>query len=50
MHQYKDQGLYSLEKNTPSYSHRDRHYKSKTVVKPSQVYNGDPFTNKASFS
>ena len=31
-------------KNTPFYGYRNPHYKPKTVSRPSQVYNGNPFT------
>ena len=42
-------GLYSLKK-TPSYGYRIPHYKPETVWWPSQVYNGNYYTNKmASF-
>ena len=33
-------------KKTPSYGYRDPHYKPKTVWRPSQVYNGNPHTDK----
>ena len=29
-----------------SYSYRNPHYKLKTVWRPSQVHNGNPYTNK----
>ena len=31
-------------KKTPSYGYRDPHYKPKTVWRPSQVYNGNPYS------
>ena len=34
----------------PSYQYRDSHYKPETVVRPSQVYNGDPYTRKMASS
>ena len=37
-------------KKTPSYGYRDPHYKPKTVGRPSQVYNGDPYTDNTAFS
>ena len=36
----------SIHKKTPSYWYRDPHYKPKTVWRPSQVYNGKPYTDK----
>ena len=37
-------------KKTPSCWYRDSHYKPETVVRPSEVYNGDSYTRKtASF-
>ena len=33
-------------KKTPSYQHRDSHYKPETVVRPSEVYIRDPYTRK----
>ena len=33
-------------KKTPSYGYRDPHDKPKTVWRPSQVYNGNPYTDK----
>ena len=33
-------------KNMQSYWYRDSHYKPETVVRPSQVYNGDSHTHK----
>ena len=33
-------------KKTPSYGYRDPHYKPKTVWRPFQVYNGNPYTDK----
>ena len=38
-------GFY-FTKQVPPYGHRNPHYKPKTVWYPSQVYNGNPFTNK----
>ena len=35
---------------TPSYGYRDPHDKPKTVWRPSQVYNGNPYTDKTVFS
>ena len=35
-------------KKTPCYGYRDPHYKPKTVWRPSQVYNGNPYTDKTS--
>ena len=37
-------------KKTPSYGYRNPHYKPKTVWRPSQVYNGNPYSNKTAFS
>ena len=37
-------------KKTLSYGYRDPHYKPKTVVRPSQVYNGNPYTDKTASS
>ena len=37
-------------KTTPSYGYRDPHYKPKTVWRPSQVYNGNPYTDKTASS
>ena len=37
-------------KKTPSYQYRDSHYKPETVVRPSEVYNGDPYTHKTASS
>ena len=37
-------------KKTPSYQYRDSHYKPETVVRPSQVYNGDSYTRKTASS
>ena len=37
-------------KKTPSYGYRDPHYKPKTVWRPSQVYNGNPYTDKTASS
>ena len=37
-------------KKTPSYVYRDPHDKSKTVWRPSQVYNGNPYTDKTASS
>ena len=34
-------------KKTPSYWYRDSHHKSETVVSPSSVCNGDPYTSPA---
>ena len=33
-------------KKMPSYGYKDPHYKPKTVWRPSQVYNGNPYTDK----
>ena len=33
-------------KKTPSYGYRNPHYKPNTVWRPSQVYNGNPYTDK----
>ena len=33
-------------KKTPSYGYRDPHDKPKTVWRPSQAYNGNPYTDK----
>ena len=35
---------------TPSYGYRDPHYKAKTVWRPFQVYNGNPYTDKTASS
>ena len=35
---------------TPSYGYRDAHDKPKTVWRPSQVYNGNPYTDKTASS
>ena len=35
---------------TPSYGYRDPHNKPKTVWRPSQVYNGNPYTDKTASS
>ena len=37
-------------KKTPSYGYRDPHNKPKTVWRPSQVYNGNPYTDKTASS
>ena len=37
-------------KKTPSYWYRDSRYKPETVVRPSEVYNGDPYTHKTASS
>ena len=37
-------------KKTPSYQYGDSHYKPETVVRPSKVYNGDPYTRKTASS
>ena len=37
-------------KKTPSYQYRDSHYKPETVVRLSEVYNGDPYTRKTASS
>ena len=37
-------------KKTPSYGYRNPHYKPKTVVRLSQVYNGNPYTDKTASS
>ena len=37
-------------KKTSSYGYRDPHYKPKTVWRPSQVYNGNPYTDKTASS
>ena len=37
-------------KKTPSYGYRNPHYKHKTVWRPSQVYNGNPYTDKTASS
>ena len=37
-------------KKTPSYGYRNPHYKPKTVWRPSQVYNGNPYTDKTASS
>ena len=37
-------------KKTPSYGYRDPHDKPKTVWRPSQVYNGNPYTDKTASS
>ena len=34
---------------TPSYVHRDSHYKPGTVDRPSEVYNGDSYTCKTAY-
>ena len=39
-----------VTKKTPSYGYRDPHYKPKTVWRPSQVYNGNPYTDKTASS
>ena len=39
-----------LTKKTPSYGYRDPHDKPKTVWRPSQVYNGNPYTDKTASS
>ena len=39
--------LYS--KKTSSYGYRNPHYKPKTVWRPSQVYNGNPYTKMTMF-
>ena len=37
-------------KNSPSYGYRDPHYKPETVWRPSQVYNGNTYTDKTASS
>ena len=37
-------------KKTPSYGYRDPHDKPQTVWRPSQVYNGNPYTDKTASS
>ena len=37
-------------KKTPSYQYRNSHYKPETVVRPSEVYHGDPCTRKTTSS
>ena len=37
-------------KKTPSYGYRNPHDKPKTAWRPSQVYNGNPYTDKTVFS
>ena len=37
-------------KKTPSHRYRDPHEKPKRVWRPSQVYNGNPYTDKMAFS
>ena len=37
-------------KKTPFYQYRDSHYKPETVVRPSSVYNKNPYTRKAASS
>ena len=37
-------------KKTPSYGYRDPHYKPKVVWRPSQLYNGNPYTDKTASS
>ena len=37
-------------KKTPSYGYRDPYYKPKTVWRPSQVYNGNSYTDKTASS
>ena len=37
-------------KKTPSYQYRDSHYKPEMVVRPSKVYNSDPYTRKTASS
>ena len=37
-------------KKTPSYQYRDSHYKPETVVRPSKVYHGNPYTRKTASS
>ena len=37
-------------KKTPSYGYRDPHFKPKTVWRPPQVYNGNPYTDKTASS
>ena len=37
-------------KKTPSYGYRNPHYKPETVWGPSQVYNGNPYTDKTASS
>ena len=39
-----------LSKKTTSYGYMNPHYKPKTVWRPSQVYNVNPYTNKATCS
>ena len=39
-----------LTKKTPSYGYRDPHDKPKTVWRPSQIYNGNPYTDKTASS
>ena len=43
------QGLYSLRRRRLT-GYRDPHYKPKTVWRPSQVYNGNPYTDKTASS
>ena len=45
----KTQGINSLLRRglrTPSYGYKNPHYKTKIVWRPSQVYDGNPCTNK----
>ena len=37
-------------KKTPSYGYMDPHYKTETVWRPSQVYDGNPYTDKTASS
>ena len=39
-------GLYSLKKKLP-YGYKSLRYKPEMVWQPSQVYDGNPYTNKA---
>ena len=45
----KAEGRYSIKK-TPSYGYRNPHYKPYMDLRPSQVYNRYPYTNKTMFS
>ena len=47
---YKPSYGYRDSHYTPSYRYRDSQYKPKTVSRPSQVYNGNPYTDKTASS
>ena len=49
IHYLQSSGLI-FTKKTPSYGYGNPHYKPKTVWWPSQVYNGNPYTNKTASS